>query len=103
VLLSEGFNGTISGLPDNVRAFAAELRRFDSHFDKTDFKCLDGMPVEKAFKELTVYPVQELVHYGLAPDDRSFTTLPASAHLDATKYHAKLQEKDTVVIDVRNV
>jgi hypothetical protein len=76
----EGFNGTLSGLPESVQAFAAALREFDPHFHQCDFKIIPDLPVDKAFKELTIYPVQELVHYGI--DANTSTTLPPEAHLD---------------------
>ena len=98
----EGFNGTISGLHPRVLAFTEQLKAFDAHFQTADFKLLNGLSLDKAFKELTVYPVQELVHYGLSPADRSFTTLPPSSHLPPSGFHDKLRDPNAVVIDVRN-
>ena len=61
----EGFNATMSGGYANLRAFAVELGKFDRLFETTDFKYIDNLSPEKAFKDLRIFPVAELVFYGL--------------------------------------
>lgn len=61
----EGLNSTISGGRHDVRRFTAALGEMDSHFRSTDFKYIDELPVDRAFKDLKVLPVQELVYYGI--------------------------------------
>lgn len=65
----EGFNATLSGGADALREFARSLGDFDIHFKKTDFKYIDGLDSSKHFKDLKVVPVEELVFYGVRPED----------------------------------
>ncbi|KAJ1420703.1 hypothetical protein B484DRAFT_351190, partial [Ochromonadaceae sp. CCMP2298] len=95
----EGINATISSSHANVRLFTTQLGEFDAHFKETDFKYVDLLPKDRAFKDLKVMPVQEIVFYGIAPED---ALGPGGVHLDANAYHARLGCPDTVVIDVRN-
>jgi len=55
----------MSGGYANLRAFAAKLGKFDRLFETTDFKYIDNLRPEKAFKDLRIFPVAELVFYGL--------------------------------------
>ena len=97
----EGVNCTISGTFDGTRKFAEELKGFDEDFKRTDFKYVDSMPLDRAFKDLKVLPVRELVFYGI---DNEHTLGKGGVHLEPKEYHQKLAEAkdDTVVIDVRN-
>lgn len=95
----EGMNCTISGTAESVRKFAKELAEFDQDFKKTDFKYVDGLGTDRAFKDLKVLPVKELVFYGM---DNQHTLGKGGTHLDPRDYHKKLGEESTVVIDVRN-
>ena len=61
----EGMNCTISGTAESVRKFAKELAEFDQDFKKTDFKYVDGLGTDRAFKDLKVLPLKELVFYGM--------------------------------------
>ena len=97
----EGLNATISGTHTNTRTFTDELKRFDKNFEHTDFKFVDKLPVDRAFKDLKVLPVKELVYYGI---DNEHTLGIGGKHLHPFAFHEKLQQgkDDTVVIDVRN-
>mmetsp|Transcript_78432 Transcript_78432/g.127212 ORF Transcript_78432/g.127212 Transcript_78432/m.127212 type:complete len:492 (+) Transcript_78432:80-1555(+) len=100
----EGFNTTVSGTPANVRAFADALRGFDKHFQKTDFKYIDELKADKAFKDLKIFPVAELVFYGVSSDKavKLAETVGGGQHLEAQEYHKLMQQPDTVIVDVRN-
>ena len=103
----EGVNATLSSRDYNnttgamtLRHFAKDLQSFHPIFAKTDFKFIDDLSGDRHFKDFKVFPVKELVFYGL-----NAQTAPLSkggTHLAAQDFHAKLAEKDTVVVDVRN-
>ncbi len=97
----EGVNCTISGAAEGCRAFAEKLKEFDASFGTADFKYIDDLPTDRAFGELKVLPVKELVFYGI---DNQHTLGMGGTHLEPKDYHKKLAEAkdDTVVIDVRN-
>ncbi|CAM9230119.1 unnamed protein product, partial [Ectocarpus fasciculatus] len=95
----EGINATISGTDENVRSFTRELGVFDAHFQTTDFKYIENLPLDRAFKDLKVLPVKEIVFYGIAPEA---DLGEGGIHLPPEQYHQKLGEPDTVVIDIRN-
>ncbi len=61
----EGINATISGDIDDVREFNKRLIDFDDQFRETDFKYINDMPIDRAFKDMKVLPVKELVFYGI--------------------------------------
>ena len=58
------------------------------------------MPHDRSFKDLKLLPVKELVFYGV--DEDAAPLALGGVHLRPKEYHAKMQEKDTVIIDVRN-
>ena len=62
---TEGLNSTISSTHANVVAFTKKLAEFDDHFNSTDFKFITDLPLDRAFKDLKVLPVKELVFYGI--------------------------------------
>ena len=62
----EGVNCTLTGAPQNVRAFCYSLRTWNSLFEETDFKLTDGVMKSKLFKSLSIRKADELVAYGLA-------------------------------------
>jgi hypothetical protein len=102
----EGFNGTLTGSSAGIRGWAAALRERDSgyfaHMNETDdFKITDNLPTGQAFPKLKVFPVTELVNYGLGIDGAP-STRQGGVHLPPREYHQKLLEENTVVIDVRN-
>jgi UPF0176 acylphosphatase like domain len=99
----EGLNCTLTGAPDNVRAFCHALRHWDgAAFNSTEFKLTHDLSPNQAFRELKVIPVTELVHYGLEMDKAPTLQTYSGTHLEPVDYHAKLARPDTVVIDVRN-
>jgi len=57
----EGLNSVITGSRENTRTFVAQLIQFDEVFKDTDFKFVDNMPLDRAFKDLKILPVKELV------------------------------------------
>jgi predicted sulfurtransferase len=101
----EGLNCTLTAVsPASLRAFCQELRDWDGDlFNETDFKITDEIKQEKLFKSLSVRKTAELVAYGLDGVDRApcLKTF-AGVHLDAVEYHEAMQDKEAVIIDVRN-
>lgn len=95
----EGVNATVSGSDDSVRSFTRELGNFDAHFLTTDFKFIGNLSYDRAFKDLKVLPVKELVFYGISAEEELGE---GGVHLCPEQYHEKLGERDTVVIDIRN-
>ena len=97
----EGLNATVSGTHKDTRTFTDELKKFDKNFNDTDFKFVDNLPTDRAFKDLKVLPVKELVYYGI---DNEHTLGLGGKHLHPVDFHTKLQQRkdSTVVIDVRN-
>lgn len=97
----EGINATVTGTHEDVVAFTQALKAFDSSFEKTDFKFIPNMPLDRAFGDLKVLPVKELVYYGI---DNEHTLGKGGEHLEPEAYHEKLSAagNTTVVIDVRN-
>jgi hypothetical protein len=75
----EGFNGTLSGSADALRSFAEHLKKFDRHFEETDFKFIDGLASDKHFKDLKVVPVQ--VRKATYPSNSIHTILSVSLSL----------------------
>lgn len=98
----EGLNCTLSGSPRGIRAFAEGLRAMDPLFLETDFKLTDGVPPDKLFKSLSIRKTQELVAYGLAGEKAPSIKQFAGEHLEAIDYHKAMEDKDAVIIDVRN-
>ena len=74
----EGFNGTLSGSSDALRSFAEHLKKFDRHFEETDFKFIDGLASDKHFKDLKVVPVQVRSHLSLKLYTYDSVSLPLS-------------------------
>jgi predicted sulfurtransferase len=99
----EGLNCTLSGSPDDVRDFCLALRKYNPLFLNTDFKITDGVARSQLFKSLSIRKTQELVAYGLAGEKRAPSLQKfAGHHLEAPDYHKAMEDKDTVIIDVRN-
>lgn len=98
----EGFNCTLTGSYDNIRDWCVATRSFAKpHFEETEFKLTDHLPDRQRFPKLNCFHVQELVHYGLTRGQTPHIH-KTGEHLEPQQYHAKMQEKDTVIIDVRN-
>jgi predicted sulfurtransferase len=104
----EGVNATVSSVDcDDVTAettlyhFIQDLRNFDDAFEKTDFKFINDQKPDRHFKDLKLLPVKELVFYGIRDNEAPLEK--GGVHLAPTVFHEMLsQEKDTVVVDVRN-
>lgn len=98
----EGLNCTLTGPPEGIRAFCNGLRKWEKTFENTDFKITDNLESSHRFKSLNIRKTEELVGYGLggrkAPDLKEH----AGTHLEALAYHKMMEEKNTVIIDVRN-
>ncbi|KAL7571025.1 hypothetical protein ACA910_003744 [Epithemia clementina (nom. ined.)] len=107
----EGVNATVSSRDfDNAKAstsaaatlrhFAKDLQSFHPIFAQTDFKFIDDLSGDRHFKDFKIFPVKELVYYGL--DDEKAPISKGGTHLSAEDFHRKLEEKDTIVVDIRN-
>lgn len=101
----EGFNGTLTGPAQGIRAFCQDLREYEpEHFANTDFKIVDGLRDNQMLRGLKVWHVEELVTYGF---DKGALKGKASiesggTHLPPQAWHDKAAEDNTVLIDVRN-
>jgi hypothetical protein len=98
----EGLNCTLSGSPNDIRAFCQGLRDYDKLFLNTDFKLTDGVPLTKLFKSLSIRKTNELVAYGLSGEKAPLLSKFAGEHLQAKDYHKAMASDNTVIIDVRN-
>eukprot|EP00536_Pseudo-nitzschia_multiseries_P015429 jgi/Psemu1/218062/e_gw1.886.17.1 len=108
----EGVNCTLTApSAEQIRGFCQALRDewgvVDNDSDKnlfqeTDFKITDGLPQSQRFKSLSIRKTDELVAYGLEGEKAPSIEKFGGEHLTAVDYHNALQDKNTVVIDVRN-
>jgi predicted sulfurtransferase len=98
----EGLNCTLMGTPSGVRDFCMGLRTANPLFNETDFKLTDGVDPAKKFKALTIRKVDELVAYGLEGEKAPSLKDNTTKHVEAIDYHRMMEDKDTVIIDVRN-
>ena len=99
----EGLNCTLTASANDMRAFCYSLREWDpSLFNPTDFKLEDGVPTDKRFRTFTLRKVDELVGYALDGIRAPSLNRHSGLHLEAPDYHKAMQQKDTVIIDVRN-
>jgi predicted sulfurtransferase len=96
----EGLNSTISGTNKSIQEFSTRLTNFGKEMVGIDFKYINNLPPGRAFKDIKVLPVKELVFYGVGEADAPLSA--GGVHLEPEDYHAKMKEKDTVIIDVRN-
>lgn len=97
----EGVNATVSSVSmDILQMLVLDLQHFDAIFEETHFKYIDNLSPDRHFVELKVYPVKELVFYGIGPNDAPLSN--GGEHLMPRDFHAKLAQSNTVVIDVRN-
>ena len=99
---SEGLNCSLTGPPASVRAFCNGLREWNPLFEETDFKLTDGVPYAHRFKAFTLRKTDELVAYGLAHEKAPTIKNSRAEHLEAIDYHKMMEQKNTVIIDVRN-
>jgi len=99
----EGFNGTLTGPPDGIRAFCEDLRQYQpGHFGQTDFKLVDGLRENQRLKGLKVWHVEELVTYGFNASKGEAKIEDGGTHLPPAEWHKKAAEDGAVLIDVRN-
>lgn len=111
----EGLNVTLSAVDDKnssavetLRHFCRDLKRFDEKaFRQTDFKFIDHVQADRHFKDLKLFPVQELVFYGFPKSKEDKDPAPlekTGVHLPPADFHRMLEQdsSSTVVIDVRN-
>jgi len=98
----EGLNCTLTASANDMRAFCYALREWDEEFQNTDFKLEDGIHDQNRFRTFTLRKTTELVGYTLDGIRAPSLNRHAGKHLDAMEYHAQMQQKDTVIIDVRN-
>ena len=106
----EGLNCTISGTYSQVRSFSSRLKTWGTSslpsgvkgpFEEgVDFKYVDSLPPSRAFKDVKVLPVSELVFYGVGESSAPLSN--GGVHLQPKEYHEKMEEDNTVIIDVRN-
>ncbi|KAF0746549.1 hypothetical protein AaE_008078, partial [Aphanomyces astaci] len=93
---AEGFNGTLTGPYDGIRAFTDAMRLRDNGYfahmnNQDDFKITDNLPEGQAFPKLKVFAVTELVNYGLGVDNAPSVN-NGGVHLEPKQYHQKLLE-----------
>ncbi|OEU13933.1 hypothetical protein FRACYDRAFT_188473 [Fragilariopsis cylindrus CCMP1102] len=98
----EGLNCTLTASANDIRAFCYALRQWDPMFNETDFKLEDGISNKNRFRTFTLRKVGELVGYTLDGIKAPSINRHSGKHLEATEYHKQMQQKDTVIIDVRN-
>jgi len=58
--------------------------------DCNQFKFVDDLPPDRAFKDCKILPVNELVFYGVGENDAPLTR--GGVHLNPQAYHKKMQE-----------
>jgi len=99
----EGLNCTLTGSYHGIRAWCRDLRTFGDRdeFKRTEFKLTDHLPRGQHFPKLHAFEVTEIVNYGLG-GSKAPPIGKTGVHLEPEDYHAKMGEKDTVIIDVRN-
>jgi predicted sulfurtransferase len=101
---AEGLNCTLTGPPEALRRFCNGLREWQpALFNETDFKFTDGLPLEHAFKALTIQKTADLVAYGLPSEVAPNLGTSQARHVEADEYHKLMHNPDAVIIDVRNV
>lgn len=103
----EGMNATVSSIDSphgtaarTLRRLASDLKHFDMAFKHTDFKFVDQLSGDRHFAQLKLFPVQELVYYGIRQEQAPLEQ--GGTHLTPHEFHQKLQEPGVVVVDVRN-
>jgi predicted sulfurtransferase len=99
----EGYNATLTGTYQTIRNFTAELAKMDPETfgnNKIDFKYIDYLPAKQLLPKLKVFAVSEIVTYGLTEKEAPMHM--GGVHLKPEDFHKKLEDPNTVVIDVRN-
>ncbi|MEE9447032.1 MAG: rhodanese-related sulfurtransferase [Arenicellales bacterium] len=96
LLAEEGINGTIAGLPDDVKALLAWLEQ-DKRFDGIGTKI--SYTNEMPFKRCKVKLKKEIVTMGVAGIDPNHTV---GTYLDAQQWNDLLDDPELLLIDCRN-
>eukprot|EP00798_Chlamydomonas_sp_ICE-L_P013507 gene13507-19366_t len=108
---NEGLNSTISGTKVAVRGFEDRLQAWSPGVggesgsskpfsDCKQFKFIDDLPPDRAFKDVKIIPATELVFYGIQERDAPLAN--GGVHLEPKAYHEKMNQPGTVIVDVRN-
>jgi UPF0176 protein len=101
--------GRIYVAHEGINAQMSVPRHHLGQFLKTleEIKGLENMPIKyaidddgKSFYKLTIKVREKIVADGL-PED-SYDVSDVGTHLSPIEFHTKMQEKDTVVVDMRN-
>jgi predicted sulfurtransferase len=64
-IANEGINATITSDDDNIKKFITKLIEYDDIFNQTNFKYIEDLTIDRAFKDIKIIPVKELVYYGI--------------------------------------
>lgn len=96
-IASEGINGTLSGLKENVNKYMEHLKA-DSRFKDIVFKIDEAE--EHAFSKMHVRIKKELVNLSLDKDinPKKLT----GDYVEPSEFFKRMQDEDTIVIDARN-
>ncbi len=97
IVSHEGINGTLSGLEKDINAYMEYLVQ-DPRFSETEFKIESSD--KHVFPRLSVKHKEEIVALKLK-DDISLEE-KANNYLKPKEFYQLLQEKDVLVLDVRN-
>ncbi len=94
---SEGINGTLSGLKDDVLAYMEYLKN-DQRFEEIVFKVDEAD--KHAFKKMHVRVKNELVNLSLETDinPKKLT----GEYVEARDFYLRMQDPHTIVLDARN-
>ena len=96
LLAEEGINGTVSGLPDDIRALLAHLRS-DPRMANLEHK--ESWAAEMPFYRMKVRLKQEIVKLGVPGVDPNKM---AGKYVKPEDWNALISDPDVVVIDTRN-
>jgi len=120
LIASEGINGTLSGRKDDINEFIKELEKEDERYCGIDWKTSIISSSFKPFPDLFIKKVNEIIGVGKAKeildkfikfDSNSFSGISddcVGQHLnpeewhERLKYHIEKNDKDYLLIDVRN-
>ena len=96
IVAAEGINGTVSGTIAQTDAYMAEIEG-DSRFEGIHWKIDDVS--ELSFNKMHVRHKEELCNLGFPDVDPNALT---GVHLDPVAFAEKMNDPDTIVLDVRN-
>ena len=111
LVASEGVNGTLAGTPQAIESFIKFFVSLDLRFEKIDWKFSSGTG-SLPFLNLTIKKVKEIVSTGqigsfinqrVEFDSQTFGGLSGTGqHLSPEQFHSAVEEKDGVLLDIRN-